>query len=28
MNASIDEIAGAVLDRAGHSKRFLVAIAG
>lgn len=28
MNARIDEIAGAVLDRAGHSKRFLVAIAG
>ncbi|MEK1865241.1 MAG: nucleoside/nucleotide kinase family protein, partial [Rhizobium leguminosarum] len=28
MTARIDEIAGAVLDRAGHSKRFLIAIAG
>lgn len=28
MNARIDEIAGEVLDRAGHSRRFLVAIAG
>lgn len=28
MNARIDEIAGEVLDRAGNSRRFLVAIAG